>query len=129
MPAVARWNMTAAMQSNPFHFHPPDLSQGHHRGHGAHPVSGFTLIEVLVVVAIIALLVAILLPSLVRARESARTVRCMANLSNLPKASMTFAQDHRGFGQLVSREPEWKILDPTYSKYEYVQGGLGTTTL
>src|SRR5690554_4373938 len=41
---------------------------------------GFTLIEVLVVVAIIALLVAILLPSLARAREQARGAACLSNL-------------------------------------------------
>jgi prepilin-type N-terminal cleavage/methylation domain-containing protein len=80
---------------------------------------GFTLIEVLVVVAIIALLVSILLPSLAQAREAARIVKCTSNLSNLPKAVTAFAADHRGYAQLVGKEQEWRIIDPGYSRYAY----------
>ncbi len=48
--------------------------------------AGFTLIEVLVVVAIIALLVSILLPSLTQAREQAKVAACLANLKGIGTA-------------------------------------------
>ncbi len=58
-------------------------------------VRGFTLIEVLVVVAIIALLVAILLPALRRAREQARLVVCLAHMKELGIALTMYVQDHK----------------------------------
>jgi prepilin-type N-terminal cleavage/methylation domain-containing protein len=100
---------------------------------------GFTLIEVLVVVAIIALLIAILLPSLARAREQARTARCLANMSNLPKAALMFAQSHGGFSQLIGQAsqwegqpssaagPSWGNVDPNQSRYDYQTGYFGAT--
>ncbi len=56
---------------------------------------GFTLIEVLVVVAIIALLVSILIPSLAAAREQARSARCLANLKALGVASTAYINAER----------------------------------
>lgn len=58
---------------------------------------GFTLIEILVVVAIIALLVAILLPSLRNARESAKTTACMANLRQIGIVNQMYLNDFNNY--------------------------------
>ena len=55
----------------------------------------FTLIELLVVVSIIALLIAILLPSLTQAREAAKRVKCMAQLRTLGQSLIMYGQDQR----------------------------------
>jgi prepilin-type N-terminal cleavage/methylation domain-containing protein len=58
---------------------------------------GFTLIEILVVVAIVALLIAILLPGLARSREAGRASVCLSRLHNLHIAMRVYADDYRTF--------------------------------
>jgi len=57
---------------------------------------GFTLIELLVVIAIIALLMSILMPSLMRVREQARSVMCMANNKDWNLIFSLYTQDNDG---------------------------------
>ncbi|MBP7936548.1 MAG: prepilin-type N-terminal cleavage/methylation domain-containing protein [Phycisphaerae bacterium] len=58
---------------------------------------GFTLIEILVVVSIIALLIAVLLPSLSQARESGKRTVCLHNLRMLGVAWVVYAQSHHDY--------------------------------
>jgi prepilin-type N-terminal cleavage/methylation domain-containing protein len=113
---------------------------------------GFTLIELMIVIAIIAILAAILIPNFLHARAESVTAACEGNEKQLATAEEEYAVDHGGAyastfgaGQLTTPYLNVTITDPvkagnTYSlvvpgtllatdSYEIVdQGGHDTTT-
>jgi prepilin-type N-terminal cleavage/methylation domain-containing protein len=84
----------------------------------------FTLVEVLVVIAIIAMLAAVLLPALARSKEKARSVQCIANLRQWGMAYQMYAGDNDDFlprrGQgvqalfQIDRPSDWFNALPPY---------------
>jgi len=61
-------------------------------------VSGFTLVEMLVVIAIMAIMIAWLLPALQQARAQARLIGCLSNEKQIGSMILVYAEDHAGYG-------------------------------
>jgi len=88
---------------------------------------GFTLVELLVVIGIIALLISILMPSLARARQSASLVSCQSNFRQIFAAVSMYCNDNKG----VMPASSWPVYDATgkmTDHYDNAQTGTNEKT-
>lgn len=113
----------------------------HRRPATARPANGFTLVELLVVMGIIALLIAMLMPSLSKARKQAQAIQCASNLKQVGNAVQMYVNQNRGYLGRWSNSTNWQdpakpdeMIDPTeYTKAYWgvvyaIAGNLTKTT-
>ena len=72
---------------------------------------GFTLVEIMIVVGVIAILAAIAVPNYMKARRSAQSATCIANLRQIERAVQMWALDQN---QSNTATPIWNDLMPDY---------------
>src|SRR5262245_25629021 len=92
---------------------------------------GFTLVELLVVIAVIALLMGLLLPAVQKARESASRISCGNNLKQIALALHHYELNHRSLpaSRLGTQGPTWAVLLLPYLEQQglYQEWNLGLT--
>src|SRR5690348_4417738 len=81
---------------------------GHIRRSSFHAPRGFSLVELLVVIGIIALLISILLPAVNAARERGNQLKCLANLHSISQAAEMHVLDHHGY--LPAAGHHWDLI-------------------
>jgi prepilin-type N-terminal cleavage/methylation domain-containing protein len=93
---------------------------------------GFTLVELLVVVAVLAIIAAILLPLFAQAREAARLTTCLTNLHQLALAHRMYVEDHDdilpgwSFGDWSNYHHWVEFLRPYYRDARFLDQGFAS---
>ena len=83
----------------------------------------FTLVELLVVVGIIALLIAILMPTLGAAKAQANAVACLSNVRQIAVAAQMYANEHKRWVTFLAVSTEGRPLDRKELLFPYLSQG------
>ena len=88
--------------------------------------AGFTLVEIMIVIMIIAVLVSIAVPNFMQARDSSRRSSCITNLKYIDSRKEQYAMEAKlNNGDTVT----WAEIVPTYLKSQCACAGGGTYTI
>ena len=93
--------------------------------------AGFTLVELLVVVAIIAVLAALLLPAISQSKSAAQSAKCKSNLRQVGLALNMYVADFKAYpyATVVTPAGDWKNWVIDLAPYLGITGAQGTPTL
>src|SRR5580658_4573912 len=78
-------------------------------------IAGFTLVELLVVIGIIALLISMLLPALNKARQQANLIVCQSDLRQVGQALVIYTTENRGYTPQVWNNTYYTTFADTLS--------------
>jgi prepilin-type processing-associated H-X9-DG protein len=100
------------------------IAQRGHRRH-RHSLAAFTLVELLTVIGIIAILIGLLMPAMIRARAQAKALVCQSNLRQIFQAALQRSVERRGYVQVAgSMNGLWTVTpasldDADEKRYAY----------